>query len=378
MVGWLWLGACIACTGTRESAAPAQAPRMPAAQSTPSAPATSTGQATTPANSAEAVPLAAAEAPAAKAADGGGHPLDPVNAVLALDGSASTSLGGPSSGHLLGGIALPDRGPGFFHNPIRPDQARFGTVELVQAIVRAAAAVERDLPGSSLAVNDLGLEAGGPIAQHGSHQAGRDADILFYMQDVHGQPIPAVGVPIDPQGKGIDFKDLSVPDDDQPEQLDRARTWHFVAALLEQTEDAVQRIFLVEHVRSMLLAEAKRVHAPAAIVQRFEDVTCQPEAPHDDHLHVRLYCTPQDMAQGCLDSPPTYPWRLQALKALGLKPLLASTQRNKEESDARAKRTTTPAEARKKAGPMHADVVKFLAQREAWIKRPSPGRPYCR
>jgi penicillin-insensitive murein endopeptidase len=335
-----------------------------------------------PTRGADALPLSAADVPAAsaaQAAEGGGHPgADATSAVLALDGSASTSQGGPSSGHLLGGIALPDRGPGFYFNPIRPAQARYGTVELVQAIVRAAAAVERDLPGSSLTVNDLGLEAGGPIAQHGSHQAGRDADILFYMQDVHGQPVPAVGVPIDPHGKGVDFKDLSVRDDDQPEQLDRARTWHFVAALLEATQDAVQRIFIVEHVRSMLLAEAKRVHAPATIIQRFEDVTCQPEAPHDDHLHVRLYCTPEDMALGCLDSPPTYPWRLQALQALGLKPLLASTHRNQEESDARARRTTTPAEARKKAGAMHADVVKFLAEREAWIKRPSPGRTYCR
>jgi penicillin-insensitive murein endopeptidase len=128
----------------------------------------------------------------------------------------------------------------------------------------------------------------------------------------------------------------------------------------------------------MLMAEAKRVHAPKAIIQRFDDVTCQPDAPHDDHMHVRLYCTPQDLGLGCQDSLPTYPWRLQQLQSLGLRPAIASGARSKAEREATAERTTTPAEARKKAGPMHAKVVEFLAERQAWIKRPSPGRTYCR
>ena len=305
------------------------------------------------------------------------HSGDDVASVLALDGSASTSFGGPSSGKVRGAIALPDRGPGFYHNPRRPDQARFGTVELVQAIVRAAAVVDRELPGSALTVNDLGLAQGGPIAQHASHQAGRDADILFYALDEHGAPIPAVGVPLDPQGKGWDFKDLAVPNDDQAVQLDAPRTWRFVAALLELTGDAVQRIFIVEHVRSLLLKEAKRVHAPKALVQRFEDVTCQPGAPHDDHLHVRMFCTPQDIAEGCLDGVPLYPWREQELAALGIKPALAPNP-SREDRNAVKKRTTSPEQARKKAGPMHAKVKQFLLERNAWIKRPRPGRPYCK
>jgi penicillin-insensitive murein endopeptidase len=308
------------------------------------------------------------------AAGSGGPELD----VLALDGSVSTSIGGPSSGHVEGAIALPDRGPGFYHNPKRPEEARFGTVELVQAIARAAAVVDKELPGSALTVNDLGLREGGPIPQHASHQAGRDADILFYVLDEHAAPIPSVGVPIDPKGKGWDFKDLAVPEDDQRVQLDVPRTWRFVAALLEVANEAVQRIFIVEHVRSMLLKEAKRVHAGKALVQRFEDITCQPGSPHDDHLHLRLFCTPQDMAAGCLDSTPVYPWREQALQALGLRPLMAANGRGKEEQDAVKKRTTSPAEARKKAGLMHAKVKQFLAERELWIKRPSPHRPYCK
>src|SRR5689334_17188206 len=51
--------------------------------------------------------------------------------VLALNGTHSTSLGSPSRGTLEGAVALPDQGPGFVHNHERPDNARYGTVELV-------------------------------------------------------------------------------------------------------------------------------------------------------------------------------------------------------------------------------------------------------
>jgi len=308
----------------------------------------------------------------------GGEPPDPAHELLGMLGSLTTSIGAPAGGHLKGGVRLPDSGPGYRHNPKRPDIARYGTVETLQAIAKAADVVEHFMPGSGLTVNDVGLQDGGPIAQHGSHQAGRDADILFYVLDASGKPIPAVGVPLDPKGRGIDFKDLAIPSDDQPVKLDAPRTWRFVQALLEVAPDQVQRIFLVEHLRTILLAEADRQRAPKPIRQRFEDVTCQPSTPHDDHLHVRFFCTPEDMGGGCEDSVPVYPWRVEALKAINLEPIIASAKRTREESADRAARTTTPAEAKKKAGPMHAKVKQFLAEREAWLKQPHPGRPYCK
>lgn len=304
--------------------------------------------------------------------------LDATAAVLALNGSHSTSLGAPGHGSLVGGVALPDTGPGFVHNLKRPDEARFGTVELVQGIVNAAAVVQRELPGMELVVNDLGLREGGPLHQHGSHQNGRDADILFYVLDAKRQPLRSVGVPLDPDGKGFDFKDVSVSDDDLPVQLDVKRTWRFVQALLETADDAVQRIFIVEHVRTMLLAHAERIHAPAPIRARFADVTCQPESPHDDHMHVRLFCAPDDIPQGCFDKPPIYPWQRAALAALGLKPVLEHVTNALQRMAEVADRTTSPAEARKRTGPMHAKVRRFLARRALWTKQPRPGRLYCR
>jgi penicillin-insensitive murein endopeptidase len=302
--------------------------------------------------------------------------LDEIGRLLTLDGSVSTSLGGPNGGTLRGGVALPLQGPGFKFNPRRRPEARYGTVELVQALVQAAQAVAARFEGSELVVNDLGHAEGGPIEQHGSHQSGRDVDILFFLRGAQGEVLPSVGVPLDTQGQGWDFKDLAVPDDDVWVRLDVERTWAFIEALLMRDGEHVQRIFIAEHLRNMLLAHAEKVKAPAAARELFANVTCQPGAPHDDHMHVRFHCTPEDMAAGCMDSPPVYPWRLAALAKLGLKPVLH--RRSAAQGRAAAKRTTSRAEARRRAGKLHPDVVRFLERREQWANPPRTGRPWCR
>lgn len=288
-------------------------------------------------------------------------------------GSRSTSVGGPSSGSLRGAVALPERAAGLVSNPHRPNGTAFyGTAELINALVDAAATVDRALPGGTLTVNDVGFQRGGPIDHHGSHQAGRDVDVLFYLLDAQGQPHPSIGVPIDPEGQGTDYRDLMEPADDVPLRLDVARTWRFVQAIVEDEHALVQRIFVVEHVRTMLLAEAARQSAPAASVARFADLSCQPAYAHDDHLHLRFFCTDEDLAAGCADSPPMYPWRLAQLERAGLTPVAEVRPAR------RRSRIVTEAEARANAPPMHESVRAFLDRRESWIAQPHPGRRYCR
>jgi penicillin-insensitive murein DD-endopeptidase len=187
-----------------------------------------------------------------------------------------------------------------------------------------------------------------------------------------------LGVPIEPDGHGTDFGDLLDPADDIDMRLDVPRTWRLVQALVEDQDALVQRIFLVEHVRATLLAHAEATHAPRAAIDRFAEVTCQPGVPHDDHLHVRFFCSPEDLGLGCEDSPPIYPWRNRALAALGVNEVLASAYTTPVERRAKKQRTSSPAQARKRAGQMHPRVTAFLDAREAWLPRPHPGRPYCR
>lgn len=284
--------------------------------------------------------------------------------------STSTSIGGPNEGHLEGGIPLPRRAPGLVRNPRRPNsEAYFGTYELVRSLVDAAAIVSRDLPGGVLTINDIGFREGGAIPHHGSHRAGRDVDVLFYMLDPDGSPRASMAVPIDLEGRGTDYGDLVDPADDVPMQIDIARTWRFVQAVLQDDAALVQRIFIVEHVRTMLLAEAARAHAPRAIIRRFEDVSCQPGYPHDDHLHVRYFCTNDDLGGGCEDATPIYPWRRDQLAAAGLEPVIAHPRRRSSATAA-----TSPPDGTA----MDEAVSEFLARRETWAQQPHPGRPYCR
>jgi penicillin-insensitive murein endopeptidase len=152
-------------------------------------------------------------------------------------------------------------------------------------------------------------------------------------------------------------------------QIDLPRTWRFCQALLEDDEALVQRIFVVEHLRTLLLEEAARQHAPRAVRRRFEEVTCQPGYPHDDHLHVRFFCTNEDLGAGCEDASPIYPWRRDQLTEAGLDPVIAHPRRHSRETAP----VTLPDET-----PMSDDVRAFLARREAWSVQPHPGRPYCR
>ncbi len=289
--------------------------------------------------------------------------------------SHSTSLGSPSNGQLQGGVALPLRAPGLRYNDRRDENARYATVEVIAAIQRAAQAVAQRFPESELVVNDISLPSGGRIAHHGSHRAGRDADILFYLRGDDGNYTPSVGAPIDQEGIGFDFKELADPADDLRVRFDAERTWHFVAALLEDPEAVVQRIFVAEHLREMLLAAAKRAQAASATIALFDDVTCQPGYPHDDHLHVRWFCSLEDLAAGCEDLPPLYPWRQDALSAAGISAKLAARTRS---ADPAPLTTQADAERAVKRQKPHKDVLAFLARRKVWEKQPHPGRPYCK
>ncbi|MEM9453665.1 MAG: penicillin-insensitive murein endopeptidase [Myxococcota bacterium] len=298
---------------------------------------------------------------------------------LAAEPSSSTSRGSPTAGSLTGGLALPLRAPGLLFLPSKDPDSRYGTVELVQGLVRAAATVESADPGAPVTVGDLARPQGGEISGHASHRSGRDVDVLFYLQHEDGRPfVPSKFIPLDPQGHGTDYGDLADPADDVPVVLDIARTWQLVAALLGDEPMAIQKILIVEHLRTMLLEQARRVAAPEAIVRRFSEVTCQPRFPHDDHMHIRVFCSAQDIEAGCEDTRPIFPWRRKALAAEGVTPVLAGKKPKTPSKTPRTKKLKTIEQARAEAGPMHQDVIDFLDRRQTWARKPHPGRRWCR
>jgi penicillin-insensitive murein endopeptidase len=316
------------------------------------------------------VPMLSATVPyASQPVPGGG--LDP----MTLQAVHSASIGNPVEGWLQGGVPLPLRGKGYVFNPLRDPQHRHGTIEPVQALIRAAAAVDGLLPGGTLTINDISLPGGGTIPGHASHRNGRDVDTLFYLLDHRGRPFPGKAIPIEPDGTGADYQDLSIAADDLPVRLDVARTWAFVAALLSDPAAHINRIYVVEHVRSLLIAHGEKTTAPPSLIQRFGHVTCQPKYPHDEHFHIRFYCAPDDIPAGCEDTFPIYPWH-----QLHVTSRRQSVTLSKGRTKARSKLTTVAAarkRAVKKYGTLHPSVTDFLDRRKAWIDKPHPGRPYC-
>jgi penicillin-insensitive murein DD-endopeptidase len=293
---------------------------------------------------------------------------------MTLEPEVSASIGGPSDGRLEGGVPLPVHGPGYRFDPRKSPERRHGTVELVQALVRAAGSVHERMPGNELTIGDLSLREGGTIAGHASHQSGRDVDVMFYLVDDEGQPFGGKPIPLEPDGTGHDYNDLANADDDVRVHLDVPRTWLFVEALLSDPGVAINRIYVVEHVRKMLLEHAKKTKAPKKIVELFGHVTCQPRFPHDDHMHIRAFCTSDDIEAGCLDTKPIYPWHAAAMREAGAQPVIAGPPK-------KASKLTSVKDARDKAAQkqeLHPEVMSFLDRREGWAKKPRPGRKYCK
>ncbi len=298
----------------------------------------------------------------------------PAPSPVEIDWSAfdSASIRNPNDGWLRGGVPLPLAAPGLRFNPNRDEGARYGTVEVVRTLLEAAARVDRELGGLPVTINDLSLQAGGPLPHHRSHQSGRDVDVLFYQFGPDGRPIESVGAFFDPRGVGIDFKDLADPSDDVELTLDVPRTWLFVRALIESEHAQLQNIYVAEHIRALLLGHAQSADAPPTTVERFEALTCQPSYPHDDHFHLRFFCSADDVVLGCRDSQPMYPWQMELLAAAGTKARPLAPKRKQAEA-----RIVTHEEARRDAGSMDAKVEHWLDLRKTWIDKPHPGRTYC-
>jgi penicillin-insensitive murein endopeptidase len=238
-------------------------------------------------------------------------PLVGCQGVFATD-SESVSVGSYAKGALLHGVALPFEGAGYeVHRDWRPRDHRYAT----EAVARWLAAVFRDvaseIPDTVVHLGDISSMRGGDVAMHRSHASGRDVDVFFLACDEAGRPLrelPAM-IHFGPDGKAMRWSPGRsgralgpVP----AASFDVRRNWAVVRAMLSHPEAEVQWIFIEQPLAALLLAEAEREGTRPELVARARVLLHQPTdaQPHDDHMHVRLFCTPADRRFGCNDRGP--------------------------------------------------------------------------
>lgn len=212
----------------------------------------------------------------------------------------SISVGKASNGYLIEGVRLPDRGEGFVTREVWKARGnRYGTDELVDLVIAVARRMRTQVRDVQLVVADMSGRGGGErVAFHRSHQSGRDVDLLYYMRD-------AAGKPFEPDAMHV-FNAWARATDGSGITVDVPRTWLLVKELVTAPEAIVQYVFMYEPIAQRLLEHAKAIGEPELLVARARKALRQPgdSARHDDHMHVRVYCSTADRTYGCIDMGP--------------------------------------------------------------------------
>jgi penicillin-insensitive murein DD-endopeptidase len=213
------------------------------------------------------------------------------------------SIGLPHSGVQTEAVELPKSGAGFAR--FRPDgAANWGQPHLVEALTHAALLLT-EWGAGPLVLGDLSAKWGGRIPRHKSHRTGRDVDLLWQLTTLTGAPIRTPGfIRIGEDGLGTG------PDGGPTFRLDVPRQWRVVRSLLLNPTLDVQWMFCSEPVEALLIEYARARHEPDDLIWRAETVLQQPadSLPHDDHIHMRIACRPDDTLRGCAGGGPQWEW----------------------------------------------------------------------
>jgi penicillin-insensitive murein endopeptidase len=213
---------------------------------------------------------------------------------------APISVGDTSHGYLVAGAELvEDDTIGILPEQKKRD-LRWGTGGLVKLLRDAAALLHKET-GTRMWVGNIGKREGGDIAWSVSHNSGRDADVAFCYTDHKGKPVdPPDLVPLNGEGLAKN----------QNLRLDAKRTWLIIKGLLLSDAVEVQYLFLANALKTQVLTYAAQHGEPFDLIQRAGVVIRQPagSAPHNDHLHVRVFCSERDVLGGCENNGAVHPW----------------------------------------------------------------------
>lgn len=238
------------------------------------------------------------------------------------DSPASLSVGSCHDGQLIGGVELPATAEGLKRmSVVAQRHTGFGTQRLVRLVVQTAAALQ-SVPehlGVPLRVGNLSRREGGAFRWSHSHRSGRDVDLALYALDRKGRPAaPDRFLRFDGDGRAKSGRSRY--------GFDEPRNWNLVRTLLEAEGVDLAHIYIAEPLRRRLLVHARSIGEPEWLLQRASQVLQEPlhAGRHDDHFHIRLFCSLDEILAGCIDETPRWPWvpdhrrERQAIAALAI------------------------------------------------------------
>jgi penicillin-insensitive murein endopeptidase len=217
----------------------------------------------------------------------------------------SGSVGAPHHGVITDAVELPAEGDGFVRYR-KNGENHWGNPRLVRALETAAANVREKMPGvAPLVVGDLSGHFGGKIPRHQSHRSGRDVDLPWFVTTPEGIPVRNPGF-VNVAADGL----ARVEGTDTFVRLDVPREWLLVKELVTSKDADVLWMFCSREVEALLVEYARARGEPMDLVWRAETVLWQPgdSLTHDDHIHLRIACTPEEAVLGCEGGGPRWEW----------------------------------------------------------------------
>ena len=209
----------------------------------------------------------------------------------------SISVGDTSYGYLVGARRIEEGASLGILPRQRARNLNYGADQLVQLLEDAG----RRFQGRTKTrfwIGNIARRTGGDIPYSVSHNSGRDADVALAYTD-------ALGAPADPPDLLAVDAYGTTRDKEHKYRFDAPRTWQVIKSLLESDRAQIEFLFLARGLTERVLKHAQEKKEPQALIERATSVLLQPGgAPHDDHLHVRVYCSERDVEGGCLNAGP--------------------------------------------------------------------------
>lgn len=211
------------------------------------------------------------------------------------------SIGTTRDGYMVNGRSLPQPSLLIRQLPVPYERGlTYGTQDLIRFLVDTGRAMEKKYPGTIMYMGNMGAREGGDISYSVSHNSGRDADIAYYLLDdrgkfAHPQHLHKINRMMRSREAGAVYT------------FDIEKNTTLVELLLTHPKIDIQFIFLAKHLRSAIRKEFVTRGASEELLARF-DAVVQIQAAHNDHFHIRIYCSDADICAGCVDKSLIHEW----------------------------------------------------------------------